>query len=253
VIITFASTLYSQIIPLMFELGVQMGKAIGNGLMMALTGRDDRLEKALRERASINQRMQGDERSLLQGNLSPRLTQQERGEMRSRLLELNAEIMRMEKARRPGGLSGLFAESISLASSKAFDELSGINLEPFEKIGALSKKAQENLAEVQKEPKRDLSFLEIALTELRKSLGAGAATTSDFESQFFGFEEFQRFLQSGTNEQVRVAENTQKIYEINQQQLDVLNKMNTNQASLNSLLNLEGAYMRAPSTLRWEN
>jgi len=255
VIITFASTLYSQIIPLMFELGVQMGKAIGNGLMMALTGGDNRLRDATNRLADVGTLLRDREvTEVLSPFLPPsrrKLTQDEISKLNVERLALTSEVLRLEKAGKPGGLGGLFAEAISFAGSKAFDELSGINLEPFEKIGALSKKAQENLAEVQKEPKRDLSFLEIALTELRKSLGTGAATTSDFESQFFGFEEFQRFLQSG--EQVRVAENTQKIYEISQQQLDVLNKMNTNQASLNSLLNLEGAYMRAPSTLRWEN
>jgi len=250
-ILVFATTLYAALIPVMLNLGVQLGKSIAEGIWKGLAGTSERGEIE-REIARIDESLKNPNR--IGAGFGTVTIPPDNGATIRRREELVAKIANLDKESTPEGMAKGVLISLDNALKNAANQFKSPELvERLEELGASVRESFKNLLPVTEQEKPDMPFLGFPLTELRKSLGAGAATTSDFESQFFGFEEFQRFLQSGTNEQVRVAENTQRIYEVGQQQLDALNKLNISQQATNNLLIGEGAYMRAPSTLRWEN
>lgn len=256
-ILIFATTLFVSLLPVMVDLGMQLGKAIARGILNGLSANSERND-IQRRLADVQELIS--EGYTFKGGFGftskrvPITDPMVISGLKKQRRDLEKQLRDIDESETPQGLGKRIFVSLENSLTAAAEEfknnpdLLGI----LATIGGVVQESKKRLLPVAEEKRTDLSFLGIPLTQPRNALAA-ATQAADFESQFFGFEEFQRFLQSGTNEQVRVAENTQKIYEISQQQLDVLNKLNMSQQATNNLLIGEGAYMLAPSTLRWEN
>jgi len=250
-ILVFATTLYAALIPVMLNLGVQLGKSIAEGIFKGLAGDSER-GAIEREIAQIDAALKNPNR--IGGGYGTVNIPSDNGATIRRREELIAKIANLDKEASPEGIAKSALISLDTALKSGLQQFQSPELfKIFDELGASVRESYKNLLPVTEQAKRDLSFLGIPLTDPRASLATSSASAANVESQFFGFEEFQKFLQSGTNEQVRVAENTQKIYEVGQQQLDVLNKLNMGQQATNNLLNLDGGSIHRWSPLRWEN
>lgn len=247
-LLSFAAALYGSMIPLMVDLGVRMGKAIGTGLYYGLFG-DDRVEKLIAARVEILKSLRrGEEVTGVNaegtGATYARLTPERRAELNAQKNALAKEILAAQNPDDYKGLFQSFAKNLSAGFADAMSKFAENDAlkEIFGKIGIEAAKEQSKQFPIPANKTPTQALITSLVPTLRTVLNQATTASTGFESQFFGFEEFQRFLQSGTNETVVVAENTRKLVEYSAAQVSALNKLKVNTSTLVYLMGSNGVF-----------
>lgn len=247
-LLTFAAALYGAIIPLMVDLGVRMGKAIAEGIGYGLFG-DDRVEKLLNERAQILETLRrgqeaGGAAAGPGGPAFSPISAARRAELNAQKNQLTKELLLLQNPNDYKGLFQTFAGNLSAGFSDAISKFAENDVlkEILGRIGIETVKEQAKQFPIPANKTPTQALATTLLPSLRTILSQATTASTGFESQFFGFEEFQRFLQSGTNETVVVAENTKKLVEYSAAQVAALNALKVSSQTLVYLMGSNGVF-----------
>lgn len=278
-LVEFAVTLYvklfDELIRLGASIGFEIGKGIWKGIQAYTPGTDEFKKRLITEEYRDLKQFQKDLSKDPENAVAPKS-----------VLNLNAGYMRSN----PRGVEGAIASRLrelqegSRGLGMSFSDLQGAPLDTGSLVETTLKGLSESTAdflqrfaddprleELAKEfgvASKEVQFLREAAAKASAGLNSMTSSAllpsirtssqkpadgSGFESQFFGFEEFQRFLQGGTSETVQVAENTKRIVEYSAEQVNSLNRLGVKTDTLIQLMGMNGVYSTPSGGLGWEN
>lgn len=264
--------LFDELVRFGSKIGLEIAKGIANGIQSGIAGTYEYRKRVITDEYRELKQFQKDLASNRENAIAPKsVLNLDAGEIRNNPRGVDGAIIKRLRELQDSGrelgmsfseLQGAPLDANSLVettlsalseSTAAFfqnfaddprlEELAkefGFASDEVKALRAASEKANTGLESIGLAPRR----------KVRSGSGSDVAKTSDFESQFFGFEEFQKFLQS--SETVKVAENTQRISEFAKLQYEILGEININQKQMSQRFG-EGSWMTNGIRALWEN
>jgi len=277
-LVEFAVTLYvklfDELIRLGASIGFEIGKGIWKGIQAYTPGTDEFKKRLITEEYRDLKQFQKDlsvdpaaavrkrraNTSVLSGDLMLGSDPQSQQQLKERLRELQGQgraagISFAEMQGAPLDTGSLVETTLKNLSESTADFLQRFaddpRLEELAKEFGIASKEVQFLREAAAKASEGLDKIPgAAKRQVKGGSSAAAAKASDFESQFFGFEEFQKYLQ-GSPDTVKVAENTQRISQFAQLQYEILGEINTSQKQMSQWFK-SGAYVSPGIAEMWE-